>query len=447
MLFQPPQSGKALAVFSAEHELQCLLDVEAALARAEARCGIVPASAAETIVAHCQAGLFEPASLAAASTRSGNIAIPLVRQLTRKVAASDPAAAGFVHWGATSQDIIDTGLILQLRAFLELMEATLGELSQTLAGLIEKHAATIMAGRTWMQQAVPITFGLKLAGSLDASLRHRERLRELRPRVLALQFGGAAGTLASLGKNGLDVASVLAVDLGLSAAAPWHTQRDRIVEAGSFCALVMTTAGKLARDLSLLAQTEVCEAAEPEAEGTGGSSTMPHKRNPVALASILTTATRIPGLLATLHTAASTQEHERGLGGWPAEWTVLPEICVATHSALETLGYVLDGLKVNPDAMRRNLDASGGLLLAEAVSMALAEVLGKSEAHEIIQQLAKRAVETGVSFEAVLSRDPRIQRHLSTETLKQLLEPGNYLGSAHAILQRVLAAYRAQEGR
>jgi 3-carboxy-cis,cis-muconate cycloisomerase len=446
MLFQPSQSERAIAIFSAEYELQCLLDVEAALALAEARCGVIPGPAAEVIAAHCSVALFDLSSLAAISTRSGNIVIPLVAQLARNISACNPEAAGFVHWGATSQDIVDTGLVLQLRAFLKLIDTTLNDFSRTLADLIEKHRATVMAGRTWMQQAVPITFGLKLAGSLDAALRHRERLRQLSPRVLALQFGGAAGTLASLGKNGLDVASALAENLGLSAAPPWHAQRDRILEIGSFCGLVMATIGKLARDLSLLAQTEIGEIAEPESEGAGGSSTMPHKRNPVALASILTAGTRVPGLLSTLYTAASTQEHERGLGGWPVEWTVLPEVCLSTQSALETLCHVLSGLTINSGAMRHNLDASGGLLLAEAVSMALAEVLGKGEAHQLIQQLSKHAVEANVSFDIVLLNHPLIQQHLSPEKVNQLLEPANYLGSAHAIIHRVLAAYHAQEG-
>ena len=446
MLFQLPQSEKALALFSADYELQCLLDVEAALALAESRCGIMPAAAAEVIAAQCKAELFDRSSLAALSTRSGNIAIPLVAQLTRNVSAANPVAAGFVHWGATSQDIIDTALVLQLRAYLELLDTTLCDCSRTLAELIEKHKATIMAGRTWMQQAVPITFGLKLAGSLDATLRHRERLGQLTPRVLVLQFGGAAGTLASLGTNGPDVASALAENLGLAAVLPWHAQRDRIVEVGSFCGLVMSTVGKLARDLSLMAQTEVGEMAEPAAEGAGGSSTMPHKRNPVALASILTETSRVPGLLSTLYSAASTQEHERGLGGWPVEWSVLPEICVSTQSALETLCRVLTGMTVNSGMMRDNLGASGGLMLAEAISMAMAESLGKNEARRLIQKLSKQAVDTQVPFVTALLNDATIQGHLSPQTVKQLLKPENYLGSAEAMIDRVLAAYSAQEG-
>jgi 3-carboxy-cis,cis-muconate cycloisomerase len=448
MLFQPPRSAKATFLFSAEHELQCMLDVEAALARAEARCGIISNAAAEVIASHCRADLFDIPALSAASTRSGNAAIPLVAQLTRLVSAASSEAAGAVHWGATSQDIIDTGLMLQLRELLVLTEETLEQLSAILASLIEKHANTAMAGRTWTQHAVPITFGLKLAGVLDAVLRHRERLVQLQSRVLVLQFGGAAGTLASLGSRGPEVTLALAAELRLAApTSPWHAHRDRIVELASFCGFVMTTVSKLARDLALLSQTEIAEVAEPHAEGAGGSSTMPHKRNPVTLASILTAATQVPGLIATIHVAAFAQEHERALGGWPAEWTALPVLCITTQSALETLIKVLDGLTVDTEAMRNNLGKSGGMLLAEAVSMALAKRLGKQEAHHLVQQLTARAADRGVTFRTVLIEDATIQHHLSPANLTELLEPANYMGSTQHIIQSVLTAYRARGGR
>jgi 3-carboxy-cis,cis-muconate cycloisomerase len=448
MLFQPPQSAKATVLFGTEHELQCMLDVEAALARAEARCGIISNAAAEAIASHCRADLFDIPALSAASTRSGNAAIPLVAQLTRLVSAASSEAAGGVHWGATSQDIIDTGLVLQLRELLALMEETLVQLSDILAALIEKYADTAMAGRTWMQHAVPVTFGVKLAGVLDAVLRHRERLIQLRPRVLVLQFGGAAGTLASLGNRGPEVTLALAAELKLAApASPWHAHRDRIVELAAFCVLVMTTVSKLARDLALLSQTEIAEVAEPHADGAGGSSSMPHKRNPVALASILTAAMQVPGLIAIIHVAAFSQEHERALGGWAAEWAELPVLCITTQSALETLVKVLDGLTVDTVAMRNNLGKSGGILLAEAVSMALAERLGKQEAHHLVQQLTVRAAETGMTFRAVVIEDATIQQHLSAANLTDLLDPANYLGSTQHIIQSVLAAYRAKGGR
>jgi 3-carboxy-cis,cis-muconate cycloisomerase len=445
MLFQPPQSGKIASIFQAESELQCLLDVEAALARAEARCGIIPQFAAEAIATQCKAELFDIHSLVTAATNSGNIAIPVVSQLTKNVCDSNPEAAAFVHWGATSQDIIDTALVLQLRTFFTEMDSELRGLSGILAKLIAEHKATIMAGRTWMQQAVPITLGLKLAGSLDAVLRHRQRLEQTQVRVLTLQFGGAAGTLASLGDKGLNVADALADGLELPRSHPWHAHRDRIVEVGSVCGLITTTVGKLGRDLSLLAQSEVNEVAEPELEGVGGSSSMPHKRNPVALASILTAATRMPGLLSTLYTAAWMQEHERGLGGWPAEWAVLPEICIASGSSLATLNRVLGGLKVNSDTMRRTVDRSGGQLLAESVSMALAQFLGKQTADQLVKQLTKQSAEANIPLETVLMSDPLVQRHFSPEKVKSLLEPTNYLGSTHAMIQDVLSAYRAQE--
>jgi 3-carboxy-cis,cis-muconate cycloisomerase len=305
-----------------------------------------------------------------------------------------------------------------------------------------------MAGRTWLQQAVPITFGLKLATALDAFLRHSERLTQLRPRLLVLQFGGAVGTLASLGERGLEVTTALAEELDLvPPATPWHAHRDRIVELAVFCGLVMTTVGKLARDLALLSQTELAEVAEPQAEGAGGSSTMPHKRNPVALASLLTASIRVPGLVSTMLTAASSQEHERALGGWPAEWSTLPDLCITTQGALETLASVLSGLTVNAGAMHENLGRTDGLLLAEAISMALAEKLGKHEAYRLVHQLTLRATQTGTSFRTVLVEDTTVQQHLAIETMDDLLDPGNYLGSSQAIIQRVLQAYHAKGGR
>lgn len=306
--------------FSDAQRVQGMLDFEAALAQAQAACGMVPTAAVGPIVAACRHEAIDFTALGEAAVGAGNLAIPLVKQLTAQVKARDPDAARYVHWGATSQDAIDTGLVLQLRGALEAAETLLEQLLAALALQADRYRDTVMPGRTWMQHALPVTFGLKLAGTLDALLRWQQRLREMRPRLLVLQFGGAAGTLDALKEKGPAVGQALAQNLGLTLPdTPWHSQRDRLLEAGAWFAGVCGTLGKFANDFSLLMQTEVAEVGEPVAEGRGGSSTMPHKRNPVACAAILTAAQRTPGLMATLY-ACQIQQHERALGGWQAEW-------------------------------------------------------------------------------------------------------------------------------
>jgi len=430
------------AAFCDEARLQRMLDFESALARAEAHCGLFPQAAADAISSVCRVELYDREALAQDAESVGNLAIPLVKRLTRLVEDKDPMSSRYVHWGATSQDVIDTGMVLQLReAFLSIGE-DLRTLCGLLADLTEKYRDTLMPGRTWLQHAVPITFGLKLAGWLDACLRHRERLSELKPRVLTLQLGGAAGTLAFLGNDGDAVAAALAAELQLSMPdIAWHTCRDRIAEAGAWCGLLTGSLGKMARDLSLASQTEVGETAE--ATG-GGSSTMPQKRNPVAAAAILHAAIRMPGLVSTLLTAM-VQEHERGLGGWQAEWETLPEICVLTHGALRNLISAFRELDVYPEAMSRNLDASGGLIMAEAVSAALAAKIGRSEAHSLVEAASRRAAMEGKRLGAILEDTPAAMRHLTHEQLSEILNPSNYLGSAQQMIDRVLNRYREME--
>ncbi|HEX7954357.1 MAG TPA: 3-carboxy-cis,cis-muconate cycloisomerase, partial [Burkholderiales bacterium] len=320
--------------FSDRAHLQGMLDFEAALARVEARLGVIPKAAAPAIAAQCRAALFDIQALAQAAAPAGNTAIALVKALTARVAKSNLRAAGYVHWGATSQDALDTGLMLQLRQALALVDADLKRLADALARLAKKYRRTPMAGRTWMQQALPVTFGLKAAGALDAVQRHRAQLRDLRDRALTVQFGGAAGTLASLGKRGPEVARALAAELKLrDPDLPWHAHRDRVAQVATTLGLLVGTLGKIARDVALMAQTEVGEAFEAHAPGRGASSTMPHKRNPVGCAVVLAAATRVPGLVSVM-LAAMVQEHERGLGGWQAEWETLPEICMLTAGAL-----------------------------------------------------------------------------------------------------------------
>jgi len=428
------------SVFSDRGRLQGLLDFEAALARAEASAGVIPSSAPAAIAAQCRAEVFDIGELARGTALGGNTAIPVVKALTALVAKHDEAAARFVHWGATSQDAMDTGLVLQLRDALDLIDTDLARLADVLARLAAEHKRTVLVGRTWLQQATPVTFGLKAAGALSAVERHRVRLRELRPRVLALQFGGASGTLAALGEDGLKVAAALAGELRLALPdVPWHAQRDRVAEVATALGLLVGTLGKMARDVSLLMQTEVGEAFEPAAAGKGGSSTMPHKRNPVGCAAILAAAIRVPGLVAVMLTAM-VQEHERGLGDWHAEWDTLPEICCLAAGALAQLTQVLDGLEIDAARMAENLDATRGLILAEAVTMALGARIGRLPAHHLVEQACRRAAGEKRHLRDVLGEDPEVSKQLSGADLERLLDPANYTGLAATLVERALDA-------
>jgi 3-carboxy-cis,cis-muconate cycloisomerase len=430
------------AVFSAQACVQGMLDFEAALARAEAETGVIPASAAAPIAACCDAARLDLPALAAAAAAAGNLAIPLVKQLTAVVAQSDNEASKYVHWGATSQDAIDTGLVLQLRRALDLIDADLAGLADALAHLAERHRETPVVGRTWMQHALPLTFGLKAAGWLDAVSRHRQRLAALRPRLLVVQFGGAAGTLASLGGMGLKVAAALANDLRLGLPdTPWHTERDRVAEVAAALGMLVGTLGKMARDISLHMQTDVGEAAEPVAEGRGGSSTMPHKRNPVGCAAVLTCAVRVPALVSTM-LSGMVQEHERALGGWQAEWDTLPEIVQLAAGALRQMKLLASGMTVDAARMAANLDTTHGQIMAEAVTLALGGTIGRLQAHQLVEKACHAASASGRHLRETLAEDPAIKAELSPQELDRLLDPSNYLGQATAFVDRVLATHR-----
>ncbi|WP_213303111.1 3-carboxy-cis,cis-muconate cycloisomerase [Paraburkholderia sacchari] len=429
------------AVWSPAATLQRMLDVEAALARASAAHGVIPRTAIAAIVAACEASQLDADALARDAALGGNLAIPLVKQLTARVKAADPEAAKYVHWGATSQDIIDTATVLQLRDALALIETGIDATCAKLADLARVHRATPAVGRTWLQQALPITLGLKFAQWLDAMLRHRERLAALRERALVLQFGGAAGTLASLRKAAPQVSAELAKELGLAAPAlPWHTQRDRIAEAASFFGMLIGTLGKIARDISLQMQTEVGELGEPAAAGKGGSSTMPHKRNPVGCAAVLTAAARAPGLVATVF-SGMVQEHERALGGWQAEWDALPDLARLAGGALAQIEQIAGGLEVRPERLAANLSVTHGLILGEAVMLALGDHIGRLDAHHLVELASKTAVQTGRTLYDVLAADPAVTQHLDEARLRALLDPANYVGQAHAFVDAVLASY------
>jgi 3-carboxy-cis,cis-muconate cycloisomerase len=441
-LFAPLlSSGPMRTVCDDATTVQHMLDFEAALARAEVAAGVIPASAAGAIGNACKTESFDIAALAEAAARSGNLAIPLVKALTANVAKADAEAARYVHWGATSQDVIDTAAMLALRAGADVL---LGDIDRAITGfakLARQHRSTAMVARTWLQHALPMPFGLKLAEYAAALHRSKTRLTRIRGETLALQFGGAAGTLAALGDKGLLVAEQLAKELKLAMPdAPWHTHRDRIAEAASVLAMLAGTCGKIARDVSLMMQTDVAEASEPSGEGRGGSSTMPHKRNPVAAATALAAATMAPNLAATIF-AAQVQDHERSAGPWHAEWPTLPTLLLVTSGALAAVVDIAEGIEVDVARMRANLDSTGGLIMAEAVTMALAEKIGKANAHHLIEAASKKAVAEKKHLRDILACDSTIAAQLGGgDGLARLFEPMAYQGASQALIDRLLAS-------
>jgi 3-carboxy-cis,cis-muconate cycloisomerase len=435
-LFRSEEVEKA---FSDRACLQGMLDFEAGLARAEARAGVIPSSAAVAIAAKCKAEFFDVAELARGAKLAGNVAIPLVKALTGLVAQTDKDAVRYVHWGATSQDAIDTGCILQLRQALKMIAGDLDRLAAALTALATKHRSTLVVGRTWMQQALPTTFGVKVAAWLDAVNRHRGRLRETQHRAVVLQFGGAVGTLAALGERGSEVAKHLAQELALGLPEiPWHSHRDRVAEVATTLGLCVGTLGKIAKDISLHSQTEVAEVFEPAEKGRGGSSTMPHKRNPVTSAVVLSAAVRVPGLVGTMLTAMA-QEHERGLGGWHAEWETLPEIVSLSAGAVHQMAELIPKLEIDMDRMQENLEATQGMIFAEAVTMALAEKLGKAAAHEVVEAACERARRDKRHLRDVVLGDQQATAHLSAMQIAGLFDPRKYLGMAEVFVDRVVA--------
>src|SRR5579872_227452 len=440
-LLAPMLSSAAMrAVCDDRAFLQFMLDFEAALARAESAVGIVPAKSATAIAKACKADAFDLAALAEAATRSGNLAIPLVKALTSEVAKKDKDAARYVHWGATSQDVIDTATMLTLRAGIDALLPDIDRAVKGFARLAQQHRNTAVVARTWLQHALPMPFGLKLAEYAAALHRSRGRLKRLKRDTLALQFGGAAGTLAALGNNGLKVAEQLSGILELPLPeAPWHSHRDRIAEAASTFAIIAGTCGKIARDVQLMMQTDVAEAFEPSGEGRGGSSTMPHKRNPVAAASAVSAATMAPNLAATIF-AAQVGDHERSAGPWHAEWPTLPGLMLVTSGALAAIVDIADGLEVDAARMRVNLDSTGGLIMAEAVAFALAEKVGKQDAHHLVEAASKKAVAEKKHLRDVLAADSNVTARLGADQLTKLFDPMAYQGTSQTMIDRLLAS-------
>jgi 3-carboxy-cis,cis-muconate cycloisomerase len=430
------------SAFTSAGQLQALLDVEVALAEAQARVGLIPASSVDALRAAADAGLYDEAAIAAGAEAAVNVLIPLLAQVTACVAASSPEAAGHVHYGVTSQDVLDTALVLQLRTALAAIDAALERAAAGAAQFARQHAGTPMAGRTWLQQGTPITFGLKAAGWLDGLERARAGLAAAREDASVVQLGGATGTLSSLGDAGPQVVEALAAQLGLGVPdLPWHAQRDRIARVGCALGIACGAMGKVARDVVLLGQSEVGEVAEHAAEGRGGSSSMPHKRNPVGSVRVLAAAAQAPGLVATL-LAAMPQEHERAAGGWQAEWEALPALVTCTARAAESLAGVVAGLQVDAARMRQNLDLQGGVARAEGLSSALAPHVGRVDAMRLAAAAVERALATGGRLDAVAAADPAIARVLGPEEVARALDPSAFAGASRTWIDQVLQRWR-----
>jgi 3-carboxy-cis,cis-muconate cycloisomerase len=426
-LFSQPDLA---AIFSDERFVAALVEVEVALANVQGRLGIIPVEAAKTIGAKAATFQVDFAALQAGTEQAGIPTLDLLRQLRAHIG---PAAADYVHWGATSQDIMDTALVLQIRAALGLIEPSLATVITNLAHLAEQHRHTLMAGRTHSQQALPIPFGLKVAGWLAPLLRHRQRLAELKPRLLVVQFGGAAGTLASLGPAGLAVQEGLAAELGLGLLpTPWHTQRDGLAEMAGWLSLVSGSLAKMAQDIILLAQTEVGEVRESSDAARGGSSTMPQKSNPIISEGIIAAHRTNAGLLASMHQAL-VQEHERATHGWQMEWLSLPQMFALTATALQKATFLSANLAIDEARMRQNVAAANGLMLAEAISFALAAHMSRTEA----KALVKEAVAVGLAEERHLVDVVRekSQAPLDWAALK---DETAYFGGSDEFINRVL---------
>ena len=430
-------------MFSDETRTKFYLDIEAALARVQARLGIIPERAAQEIVRQCKVENIDFAKLKVQTERIGYPVLGVVQQI---VALCADGLGEWCHWGATTQDITDTATVMQIRAALVLVEQDIEAIAASLAALARRYRDTPMAGRSNLQQAVPITFGFKAAALLAAMQRHRARLAELRPRVLAGQFAGAAGTLSSLGKDGLKVQAGLMRELELGEPEiAWHTVRDRIGEVGCFLGLVTGTLGKIAMDVKLLMQTEVAEVFEPFHAGRGSSSTMPQKRNPVSSLYIHANAAMVRQHVAALLEAA-VADHERSTGPWEIEWIALPEIFCLAAGALAQSRHLVAGLEVDAERMRTNLDMTNGQIVSEAVMMGLGPHLGRQRAHDLVYDICREVVTSGRPLLDLLAENAEITRHVSRAELAKLTDPANYLGLAGEMVDRVLAREDAAIG-
>ena len=440
ILFRDAFGTPRMRQIFADHALiSRYVEVEVALARAQARCGVIPAEAAEEIAARSKVEALDLDLLRQETDIVGYPILPLVHQLVKMCGE----AGRYVHWGATTQDIMDTAVVLQLRDALVVVDEDIAALRRILAGLAERHRDTLMAGRTHLQQALPVTFGYKVAIWLAMFDRHAERLEQLRPRVLVGQFAGAAGTLASLGDRGLDVQQALMEELGLGVpAATWHVARDGFAETLNLLGLITGSLGKIAYDVMLMASTEFGELYEPFVTGRGASSTMPQKRNPIS-SELMLAAAKAVRQHAGLMLDAMIQDFERATGPWHAEWIAIPESFVLAAGALHQAKFMLEGLIVDEQRMRKNLDLTSGLIVAEAVMMGLAPRIGRQQAHDVVYTACRTVNEKGGTLAEVLAAEPEVSRHLDHAALERLTDPANYLGAAPAMVDRVLSARRS----
>ncbi len=434
-LFSTPEMTRA---FSSEEQLRAMMRFEWALTRALESHKLAEAGSGAVLETLMGAAFVDLDRLKREARNDGNIAIPFVRQLISAVRARDERASRAIHLGATSQDVLDTALVLQMREGLVLLESAIATLDRALVKQAQIHRDTVMTGRTWLQAGPPTTFGLKIAGTIAALRRHRDRLKAAAQRALVLQFGGAVGTLAALHEAGGNVSVELARMLQLpESEVPWHSQQDRLVEMVEVLANLTGSLAKFARDIALLMQPEVGEASEGGSGSRGGSSTMPHKHNPVACAAVIAAHERMPGLVVTmLH--AMLQEHERGLGLWQAEWETVPQAFRLTAAALGYATELAENLVVDADRMRANFDALLGTSMSEAVSVALAPMVGRLVALDLLREASQRAIQERRHLRDVLKSLPEVTAHLSEMEIERLMDPRAYLGSAERFIARVL---------
>jgi 3-carboxy-cis,cis-muconate cycloisomerase len=427
-------------IFSDHSFLEAMLDFEAALARAEAHAGIVPKRAAAAIGRAARAQYFDASSIVRQTLRAGTAGIPIAKALTARVGQASARAARFVHWGATSQDVTDTALVLLLKRARPILGSDWARLERALHRISDTHKNTVMVGRTLLQAALPITFGLKAAGWLGALRRSQRRMEAAFTEALVLQFGGASGTLAALGKKGLRVGQRMAIDLGLAYPdAPWHSHRDRLGALVAAAGVLTASLGKMARDISLLMQNELREVVEPRSEERGGSSAMPQKQNPIASAVTLAAANRVPGLVAAF-LSGMVQEHERGVGGWQAEWPTVGGVIQSTGLALRSMAEAAEGLRVDERRMRGHIDATHGVIFAEKAALVLAGTLGRDKARRIVKEAVQKAEREQRNLATVLAEVPEVSAVLHPNTLRDLETPEKYLGVAEPLRKRLLFA-------
>jgi 3-carboxy-cis,cis-muconate cycloisomerase len=428
------------AIFADASLVQAMLDFEAALARAEAAAGVIPRSAAETIAKAAKAENFDAEKLAEDGLRAGTLSIPLAKALTERVRAIDDASARFVHWGATSQDVSDTAIVLLLRRARAALSTDSGALLKALRSASDRHAGAVMVGRTLLQAAPPVTLGLKIAGWFGALRRSWSRLDAAIGDALILQFGGASGTLAALGEQAIPVAKALAKELDLALPeAPWHAHRDRLAAVVCACGIHVGSLAKMAKDVSLLMQSEVGEAFEPGGDGRGGSSTMPHKRNPTACALAIAAGGRVPGYVASF-LAAMAQEHERGVGGWHSEAATISRTIQDAGLAVVSMREVADRLIVDPKRMRENISATRGAIFAERAMTRLGASLGRDAAHKLLEDAVREMTQSRWTLAEVLASMPQVTAVMTSAEIRNLDDPETYLGAAETFRKQLLAS-------